>query len=133
MTGGKGKDVFIYSNGNDIIKDYTAGEDLIKLQDTTIKSWKTSGKNVIFTTTKGKITVQNGKGKKITITTSKTYSNSSANVSSMWFSEENNFVSADNLSEITKNNLTPTAFEKIEKQNFENLTTENNFVTYSEK
>ena len=127
LTGGAGEDIFIYSKGNDVIKDYTAGADIIKLQDTTIKSWKTSGKNVIFTTTKGKITVQNGKGKKITITTSKTYNSSSSALFA-----ENNFVTADNLSEIVKNDLTATDY-KIDTQNFENLTQKNNLMTFADK
>ncbi|MBR6013055.1 MAG: calcium-binding protein [Selenomonadaceae bacterium] len=58
---------------------------------------------------------------------------SSSNASELWFAEENNFVTSDNLSEITENNLVPTALEKISSTNFENLTTENNFVTFSEK
>lgn len=50
----------------------------------------------------------------------------------MWFAEENNFVSADNLSEIVENNFSAVSFDKIENNNFENLSAENNFVTYTE-
>lgn len=127
LTGGKGKDVFVYTKGNDTIKDYTAGDDVINLQGSTIKSWKISGKNVIFTTTKGKITVKNGKGKAITITETKTYNSSSSALFA-----ENNFVTADNLSAIVKNDLTATDY-KIETQNFENLTQKNNLITFAEK
>ena len=71
-----------------------------------------------------KISIKNSKGK----VTTKTY----GSATSALF-EENNFVTRDNLSEITKNNLTPTALEKISSTNFENLTTENNLITFSEK
>ncbi|MBR6014036.1 MAG: calcium-binding protein [Selenomonadaceae bacterium] len=130
LTGGKGTDIFVYSKGNDVITDYTAGSDIIKLSGATVKRWKISGKNVIFTTTKGKITVKNGKGKSISFLETKTYSSSSKTLALLG---ENNFVSSDNLSEITKNNLTPTSLEKISSVNYENLTQENNFVTYSTK
>lgn len=127
LTGGKGKDVFVYTKGNDTIKDYTAGDDVINLQDATIKSWKISGKNVIFTTTNGKITVKNGKGKAITITETKTYNSSSSALFA-----ENNFVTADNLSEIVKNDLTATDY-KIDTQNFENLSQKNNLIAFTDK
>ena len=145
LTGGKGEDIFVYSEGNDVITDYKAGEDTIMLDDDVkIKSWKIKGKDVIFTTNEGKLTVKNGKGKKITIVdedgeeTTKKYSKSgsaniSANVSSMWFDDENNLVSSDDIDSITENNLTPTALEKISTTNYENLAQENNLITYSDK
>ena len=88
--------------------------------------------------------MKNGKGKKITIvdedgeeTTKKYTKSGSANISSstsaVWFAEENNFVTSDDLSSITKSDVTPSALEKITTTNYENLTQENNFVTYSEK
>jgi len=128
LTGGKGNDVFVYSKGNDTVKDYTVGEDVIKLQDANIKSWKVSGKNVIFTTTQGKLTVKNGKGKEISILETKTYNSSSSELFA-----ESNFATANNLSEIVKNNLSTTSLEKISPTNFENLTQESNLITYSEK
>lgn len=124
LTGGKGNDVFVYSKGNDVIKDYTAGQDKIELDGATIKNWKISGKDVIFTTTAGKITVKDGKGKKITITETKTYNSSSSALLA-----ENNFATADNLSGIVKNNLTATDF-KLEPKNFENLSQEN-LITFA--
>lgn len=86
----------------------------------------------------GTLTVKNGKGKKITIEdsegniTTKKYS-ASLNSSAMWFAEENNFVTADNLSRITENNFMLTAFDKISSTNSENLVQENNFFAHSEK
>ena len=73
------------------------------------------------------ISIQDSKGE----VTTKTYGSSSANTAELF--EENNFATADNISTITKNNLTPTALEKISATNFENLTTQNNLITYSEK
>ena len=67
LTGGAGYDVFIYTGGNDVITDYTAGQDKIKLTNVTVSSVSVSGSNVILKTSKGNITVNNGKGKKITI------------------------------------------------------------------
>ena len=142
LTGGKGKDTFVYakSSGKDVITDYTAGQDKIKITSGSISKTTYSGKDVIFKIGTGTLTVKNGKGKKITIenasgktTTQKYSSNVSKNISELWFAEENNFVTADNLDTITQNNLTPTALEKISSSNYETLTTENNFVTYSNK
>ena len=127
LTGGVGEDIFVHSKGKDVITDYTEGEDVIKLQNSNIKSWKISGNNVIFTTTNGQITVKNGKGKEITITETKTYNSSSSALLA-----ENNFATADNLSEIVKNDLTVTDY-KIETQNFDSLTQKNNLITFSEK
>lgn len=127
LTGGKGNDVFVYTKGNDTIKDYTADADVIKLQGATIKSWKISKKDVIFTTTNGQITVKNGKGKEISILETKTYNSSSSALFA-----ENNFVTADNLSAIVKNDLTATDY-KIDTQNFENLTQKNNLITFAEE
>ena len=69
LKGGNGKDVFVYSDGdgNDVITDYTAGKDKIKIESGSIKKASLSGSNVIFTVGSGKITVKNAKNKKITI------------------------------------------------------------------
>ena len=142
LTGGNGKDVFVYAKGDgkDVITDYTTGQDKIKITSGKITKATVSDKNVIFTVGSGTITVKNGKGKKITTvdasgkSTTKKYTKTvtiSSNVSSMWFDNENNLVSSDNFSQITENNLTPTALEKISTTNYENLAQENNLITYS--
>ena len=129
LTGGAGKDVFVHTAGDDIITDY-ATKDSIKLEDTEIEGWKISGKNVIFTTTDGTLTVKNGKGKKITIIddegdkTTKKYSASS----SALFAEDN-FVTADNISDIVENKI---AVAEFENYNSEKLTQEN-LITYTDK
>ncbi|MBR6014265.1 MAG: calcium-binding protein [Selenomonadaceae bacterium] len=144
LTGGAGKDVFVYSksSGNDVITDYKAGQDKIKITSGAITKATVKGKDVIFKVGTGTITVKNGKGKSITTinakgkSTTKKYTSTqtiSANVSNLWFAEENNFVTSDNLSEITKNDLTPSSLEKISATNYDNLTAENDFITYSDK
>ena len=70
LTGGKGNDIFIYESGNDVITDYKAGEDKIKL-NVAMKNYSVSGNDVILKTSKGNVTLKNGKGKKITILDSK--------------------------------------------------------------
>ncbi len=126
LTGGNGNDVFIYNAGNDVITDYEEG-DSIYIDGTSVKSWSFKGNHVVFNTGAGNLTVRNGRDKAITVTTTQVYSSSSA------LFAEDNFVTADNLSEITKNHLTPTSLEKISSTNFENLTQENNLITFAEK
>ena len=102
LTGGAGKDVFVYGSGdgNDVITDYTAGQDKIKISSGTISATSYSGSNVIFTVGSGSLTVQNGKGKKITVvdaagkTSTKTYSGASGS-SAMWFMEGDDNFTAD--------------------------------------
>ena len=79
LTGGLGADTFVYttSGGNDTIKSYVAGEDVIQLgKKTTISKAAvvevkdTEGNviqaNYVFTIGKGKLTVENGATKPIT-------------------------------------------------------------------
>ena len=146
ISGGKGNDTIKFSSyyssrnliqyasgdGNDTIV-YFNSDDTLHITKGSYKV-KTSGNDVIVTVGKGKITLKNAVGQKISIknskgkVTTKTYGSSTSALL-----ESNNFVTADTLDSITKNNLTPTALEKISSTNFENLTTENNFVTYGDK
>ena len=66
LTGGTGADTFIYSSGdgNDIITNFDEN-DRISLKSG-VAEISTSGNDVIFTVGKGKLTLQNGKGKTIT-------------------------------------------------------------------
>ena len=82
LTGGDGKDVFVHVAENDVIEDYKAGEDKIKLVEGSIVGSSVSGSNVILNIgMHGLITVKGGKDKKITIIdgydneTSKVYGN----------------------------------------------------------
>ena len=128
LTGGNGKDVFVHSAGKDVITDYKAGTDKILLQDTVIKSWKFNKKDLVLTTETGTLTVKNGKGKKLSIAIEKTFSTESGNISELF--AENNFVTADNLDSIVKNNLTPATYQL--ENNFAKLTQEN-LLTFADK
>ena len=66
LTGGKGKDVYIYAQGDgkDVITNY-GEEDIISIESGAVDV-STSGKNIIFKVGTGKITLQKAKGKTIT-------------------------------------------------------------------
>lgn len=95
LWGGDGKDVFFYADGDgkDVIVDFTAGQDKIKITKGSISKSSLSGSDVIFTIGSGSLKVKNAKGKSISLINSsgKTSStivgaqtltnNSSANVS----------------------------------------------------
>ena len=66
LTGGKGNDVFIYESGDDLITDYKAGEDTIRLNPSAITSSTVKGSNVILTTDSGTLTLKATKDKTIT-------------------------------------------------------------------
>ena len=66
LYGAAGKDIFFirWFKGKDIITDYKAGEDTLSIWDR-ISNMKLSGKNVVFTVGKGKVTLKNVSGKAI--------------------------------------------------------------------
>lgn len=110
LKGGTGKDVFVYSTGDgkDVITDYTAGQDKIKINKGTISKYAISGDDVVFTIGTGTLTVKNAKTKRISITdannktTTKNYSTSkSYSERNYWFIDDNNFNSSE-LDSITK-------------------------------
>lgn len=115
LTGGKGNDRFVYEGGKDVITDYTAGEDQIKISGGKISKTSYSGKDVIFTIGSGTLKVKNGNGKKITIidannkSTTKPYSSSSSDISNLLY-DDTNFVTGevkiDDITEVTENNYT---------------------------
>ena len=94
LTGGAGKDVFVYASGdgNDIITDYAVG-DKIKITGAKISKASTSGTNVILTVGKGKITLKNAAGKKLSI-----YNNATALINTIVG------ASASNASNVTVDN-----------------------------
>ena len=67
LTGGKDNDFFIYSAGNDVIADFTAGQDKIQIASGKISKTSLSGSDVLFTIGKGSLTVKNAKGKTISL------------------------------------------------------------------
>ena len=144
LTGGAGRDVFVYSYGSDFITDYTAGQDKIKLTEDSILGASISGSNVILALESGSITVKNGKNKNITVIdkdgkeTTKKYSKttvssiSTGNVSishSVLF-EDNNFLTDDaqieSVKEISANNYSVGDFEDF---NNDKVLTQNETLT----
>ena len=114
MTGGNGNDVFVYANndGNDVITDYTAKQDKIKLTSGTISSSSIKGSDVVLKIGSGSITIKNGKNKSITVvdsnnkSTSKVYGISSKNyIEKFWF-ENDDSVADDEITAITQQNIT---------------------------
>ncbi len=69
LTGGKGNDFFAYSDGdgNDLITDYTAGQDRIKIVSGSIESASVSGSDVVLKVGSGSVKIANAKDKKVTI------------------------------------------------------------------
>ena len=69
LIGGNGNDVFIYASGqgNDVITDYKAGEDTIKITGKKITNASVSGSDVILKVGTGSIKIKNGKGKTLSI------------------------------------------------------------------
>ena len=148
ISGGTGNDTIEFTSyavnslikyasgdGKDIIYGFNS-DDTLHITKGSYKV-KTSGNDLIVKVGKGSVTLKNAVGKSISIknskgkVTTKYYGYSSSQTAELF--AENNFVTSDNLSEITKNNLTPTALEKIPTQNFENLTQKNNLITFAEK
>ena len=68
LTGGKGKDTFVYHGGKAVITDYTAGQDEINIARNDYTTYHVHGSDVVFyfSDTSASLTVTNGKGKKIT-------------------------------------------------------------------
>ncbi len=114
LSGGSGADVFVYANGdgNDIINNYIAGQDRIKIMSGAISQASISGSNVVLSVGSGSITINNGSGKKINITTANgetksytfttTVSNPTGNYTERWFAEDDNFITSDDMSAILK-------------------------------
>ncbi len=73
LTGGAGKDVFVYASGagNDVIADFTAGQDTLKLSSGTISGYSFSGNDAILTIGKGTVKILGGKNNAVTVVDSK--------------------------------------------------------------
>lgn len=71
LTGGIGKDTFAYSQneGNDVIADYTEGEDVLHITNGTITgtSLINNNKDMVFTVGSGTVTLQNAGEKAISL------------------------------------------------------------------
>lgn len=72
LTGGTGSDIFIYDGkGSDVITDYTAGEDTLKLTSGTVGAYSISGSDATFKVGSSTVKVNGGKSSAITIIDSK--------------------------------------------------------------
>ena len=69
LTGGKGKDTFIYTGGNVVITDYTAGQDTIQIAGVSYSSYQVKDKDVVLSFGANTLTVSNGKDKSIDFAT----------------------------------------------------------------
>ena len=142
MTGGAGKDVFIYESGNDIITDYkTSQKDEIVLTNGTVDSVSVKGSNVIFTIGDGQLTVKSGKSQTITITDADGNTNSQKYTKSSsyeernfieddyWFSEDDNFVaSSSEMSDLMSTPLTTTTLSDYTNFDITKAVNESNFL-----
>ena len=117
LTGGAGNDLFVYEGGSDVITDYTAGQDSIKVNGT-VSNVSYSGKKVIFTIGDGSLTVNNAKGKDISIVDSSNKTQTYSRTLEILY--DNNFITdefeIDEISEVTETNY---SLGKIEYNNNE--------------
>ncbi len=69
IYGGSGKDVFNYASGdgNDVIGSYASGKDMIRITSGKLNKATVSGNDVVLQVGSGRITIKNGKGKKLSI------------------------------------------------------------------
>ena len=72
LTGGSGRDYFIYTSGsgNDVITDYTTDEDSIDIQGDAITKATLKKNDVVLTVGKGTLTIKDGKSKTINVSDS---------------------------------------------------------------
>lgn len=121
---GDGKDTVVGFNDGDTVQ-ITAGK----------SSSKKSGDDVVVSVGKNTLTLKDAVGKTINYitakgkTTSKTFS---AKVSPLWFDDDNNFATTDNLSSLVKNKSYSVA-ELNYSSDLTSLTKKDNLITYSSK
>lgn len=130
-----GKDItyeFGAGDGKDTVVGFNDG-DTIQITNGSYKSSK-SGSDVVVKVGSSTLTLKDAAGKKINFvsesgeTSSKTYK--AAKVAQLWFAEENNFATSDNLSSLVKNK----SYSATEFNYSPDLTSnenKNNLITYS--
>ena len=118
---GGGADVYVYSSGKDLIQDYKAGEDKIKIENGAITASSISSSNVVLTVGEyGTLTIKGGKGKDITVIdsdgneTTQKYITESFTSSADLF-EDDNFMTNDlqiaDIAKITAENYSVTEIQ----------------------
>ena len=141
LYGGAGKDIFVFSadEGNDIIADYTAGEDKIKLiNGAEISDATKSNNDIKFTIGTGSVLVQGAAGSAITIidangrTTTQIYGEeSTGNARTLDLLYDNNFMTDDAaLDDITEAKYTVTDIDTDSKDEIAKV---EDLLTYSDK
>ena len=115
LTGGDGADTFIYTAGKDVITDYTAGEDVIKLKGNLTVGYSTKKNDAVLKIGSGSLILKNAANAEITVVDSSGYASI--------------FGAASDVI-LTKNAGANTIDEIIDSGNtITNLTQENSFGT----
>lgn len=134
LQGGNGADIFVYNSGdgNDVITDYAAVDKISIASGAVSDAVEVDGNDVIFDVNGGKIVVEGGKGKKITIidkygdSSSKRYTVSTMKTEDTWFTaDDTNFDNADDqLSSIVKGG---SAYSPVDKSAY-SFETDNSYI-----
>ena len=119
LYGSTGADTFVYSNGDgkDVIVNYAANIDRIKITSGTISKASINGSNVVLTVGSGSLTINGAKGKNLNITDSsgetKTYTftstvnNPTKSFEERWFDEGSEIIdnALNSILDDTSNNI----------------------------
>ncbi len=114
LTGGNGADTFIYTAGKDVITDYTAGEDVIKLKGNLTVNYSTKKNDTVLKIGSGTLTLKNAANAEITVVDSSGYT-SIFGAATDKFLTSNNFISQNTIDEIMESNYTITNFTQEDK------------------
>ena len=128
LTGGTGNDVFIYEGGKDVITDYTAGQDKIKISSGKITNKSYKNNDVVFTIGSGTLTVQKAKGKNISVTDSSNKTQTYSKTLDLMY--DDNFVTDEfEIDSITEEKVDVTEIQNTDTATFAK---DENILTYSE-
>ena len=69
LTGGAGNDTFVYAagNGNDVVTDYTEGEDILQFSGGAVSGMNVTNNDIVFTVGEGSVTLQNAADKTLSL------------------------------------------------------------------
>ncbi|MBR4152730.1 MAG: hypothetical protein IKT98_07190 [Selenomonadaceae bacterium] len=139
LQGDDGKDVFVYESGDgdDVIIDYRANDDMIHIKSGRLADAYVLEGDVILRVGSGKITIKDGKNKSIKIkdstgeTTSEIYKEKSESDASLFLADDDNFNTDNQLSLLVKNNFADYYFDDLNGS--AQLAKENNLIAYAKK